>query len=99
MRVSLSCSKLQDVTQFELVHSLCKKSSDLCRSAIMFSRGCTSGSSCRQKEPVPQEKIYKERTIEVGVYIDKALYNLVSVSTNMTSLMSYLCFIHSERHR
>jgi len=56
----------------------CRKKKSKFRSAIMIQPGCSYGSSCRQKEPVPQEKIYKERTIEVGVFIDKALYNLVS---------------------
>jgi len=29
---------------------------------------------CKQKQPVPKEKIYDEKTIEVGVFIDRHLY-------------------------
>merc|ERR1719233_2182099 len=33
---------------------------------------------CRQKEPVPKEKIYSERTVELGVYVDMHLYKKMS---------------------
>jgi len=29
---------------------------------------------CRQKEPIPKEKIYSERTVEFGVYVDMHVY-------------------------
>ena len=49
----------------------------LLRSAIVIMAGCPT---CRQKEPIPSKKIYTERTIELGVFIDPPLYNRMSVS-------------------
>jgi len=55
----------------------CKKKMSAFRSATIVSSGC-SKKPCRQKEPLPQEQVYTHRTVEIGVYIDKALYNQVS---------------------
>merc|ERR1711974_179202 len=32
------------------------------------------GEPCKPKQPLPKEKIYDEKTIEVGVFIDRHLY-------------------------
>merc|ERR1719244_2136021 len=33
---------------------------------------------CRLKEPIPKEKIYSERTVEFGVYVDMYVYKKMS---------------------
>merc|ERR1719153_168689 len=33
---------------------------------------------CRQKEPIPKEKIYSERTVEFGVYVDMHVYKKIT---------------------
>lgn len=50
------------------------------RTGIM-SMGCPKD-PCREKQPIPQVKIYKQRTAEFGVYIDKPLYDEMAVSIN-----------------
>jgi len=50
------------------------------RSAIIRVMGCgpTGTEICRQKDPIPKEKIYSERTVELGVYVDMHLYKKMS---------------------
>ena len=54
------------------------------RSATIRIIGCGPDKTevCRQKEPIPKEKIYSERTVEFGVYVDMHLYKKMSVSTS-----------------
>ena len=55
------------------------------RSTVFITTGCAKR-PCREKEPIPQEKIYSQRTAEIGVYIDKALYQQMAVSKNMITV-------------
>jgi len=50
------------------------------RSAIITVTGCGPHKNeiCRQKDPIPKEKIYLERTVECGVYVDMHLYKKMS---------------------
>jgi len=55
----------------------CKKKTSRFRSAIIISYSCDNP-PCREKLPIPKQKIYSHRTIEIGVVIDKALYQQIS---------------------
>ena len=41
--------------------------------------GCGSD-VCRMKEPIPKAKIYSERTVEFGVFVDSYAYKQIAVS-------------------
>jgi len=57
----------------------CEKKPSKFRSTgiIYINTGCANP-PCRKKEPIPQKKAYTHRTAEIGVYIDKAMYDQVS---------------------
>ena len=44
---------------------------------------CDAGSvdckPCVEKQPIPEHKTYSERTAEIGVFIDKELYQQMAV--------------------
>ena len=46
------------------------KSHKMFRSAVLRPRGKTF----RNKEPIPDQRIYKDRTLEVGIVVDKMLF-------------------------
>merc|ERR1719430_615398 len=50
------------------------------RSAVIHIMNCGPDKTeiCRPKDPVPKEKIYSERTVELGVYVDMHLYKKMS---------------------
>ena len=52
----------------------------LSRSTQLFVISRCIGRHCRKKEPIPKEKVYSERTVEMGVFIDRHLYQKMSVS-------------------
>ena len=49
------------------------------RSATVISVGCGSD-VCRMKEPIPKARIYSERTVEFGVFVDSYAYKQMAVS-------------------
>ena len=53
------------------INPKCKtKSHKMFRSAVLRPRGKTF----RDKEPIPDQRIYKDRTLEVGIVVDKMLF-------------------------
>jgi len=68
------------------------------RTAIILDGGCQNH-PCRQKGPIPREKIYSHRTVEIGVYIDNALYQQMSSeieSTDPTKIRErFVQMVHS----
>ena len=46
------------------------------RQVIMVNGRCP----CRFKEPIPENKIYQQKTVEFGIFTDRALYNQMAVS-------------------
>jgi len=53
---------------------LCKEKPNLFRSRQILHYSRCGKDICKKKQPTPQKKIYGEKTIEVGVYIDRHLY-------------------------
>jgi len=49
----------------------CTKRTAFRSATIIFNSACPT---CRQKEPIPSEKIYTERTVELGIFIDPPLF-------------------------
>ena len=49
------------------------------RSTVFIQAGCRN-EPCRKKDPIPQKKVYSRRTAEIGVYIDRQLYQEMGVS-------------------
>merc|ERR1711974_168335 len=53
---------------------LCKEKPNLFRSRQILHYSRCGKDICKKKQPTPQKKIHGEKTIEVGVYIDRHLY-------------------------
>jgi len=53
---------------------LCKEKTNVFRSRQILHYSRCGKDICKKKQPTPQKKIYREKTIEVGVYIDRHLY-------------------------
>jgi len=53
---------------------LCKEKPNLFRSRQILHYSRCGKDICKKKQPTPQKKIYRDKTIEVGVYIDRHLY-------------------------
>jgi len=58
-----------------------KKKSNKFRSTIIIDTGCKDP-PCRMKEPIPTEKLYQKRTVEIGIFVDKALYGRIASEMN-----------------
>ena len=54
------------------------KGSDIFRSASFRPLLCHN-EMCRAKDPVPEKRIYKDRTLEFGIVIDKYLFHEMKV--------------------
>ena len=52
----------------------------LFRSTQLFDETCAHRKMCREKEPIPKKKIYSQRTVEMGVYVDRHAYKKMAVS-------------------
>ena len=62
------------------------------RSAGTVQLGCVNCSN-RVKEPIPEKKIYEERTVEFGLFTDRHVYNQMAVSLNISYFFSISCSI------
>ena len=56
----------------------CQPKNKFMRSRQLMILNCPS--PCRSKEPIPEKKIYQQRTVEFGIFTDRALYNQMAVS-------------------
>lgn len=71
------------------------------RQILTFSR--CGKDICKKKQPTPKKKIYREKTIEVGIYIDRHLYKnmeeVLKTSDEVKVKAQLLRMVHSLFHQ
>jgi len=81
----------------------CKWCVKRCRNQNLFTFSRCGDDICRKMQPIPKQKIYKEKTIEVGIYIDlhlyKAMEKVLKTSDEVKVKARFLRMIQSLLHQ